>query len=490
MHTPLNVVGKTTATRTKWQDEHWQLKASWKSNFRELPEHVGPYSGQEYVDLETYPGGARELSAREMRINQWDVLGGRRQTWGNLEWGWRLTYLEQNKHYQDPNGKSYSAYSQWSHYLSQRGGGALDGTYKWGDRHLFEFTGNYTREELYADGNAVETRPDLKYYYVQALADAQLQDTITIPWMKSLWLTPSVRWNYSSGLGSANKANNYDLEWIRAVEQLNDSKTSWQIGLKKSLGEHYTLRSSYGTFARFPNLYELVGDGAFIVPMNPSVGNPAGPEIGTQWDVGVLWQGQLLKAQANGAITYFNRHSDNLLGLYRGSLVSWSYMNLGEGQARGIELESHLGWNRWDINLSATRNQTKILTRYAFNGGTYVPNSEYGKPFGNSPEWEGTLRVDYRFLANQASAFVEFRHVDRLYDNGYWQTPLNTLGLGGKYQLTREFRFTGGVKDVFDEAPKAKLVRDVVSSNSSTFEYNIRYPLEGRKYYGSLQWDF
>ena len=484
---------QNTDALLKWQDAHWQLKAAWKRNFRLLPDYIGSDGNREYADLETVPNGyTRNIAQRAMEFDQWDFQAGRRQTIGTLEWGARVTWLRQDKNYEDAYGRWATAFSQWSHYVSQRAGAAVDGTFKAGERHLLEFMANYSREELDVDGNAIALRPDLKHYYAQTLGDVQLQDTITLNRAQDLWFTGSVQWNYSGGIGEASGAR---LSWVNAMEDLKDSKVTWQAALKKRLGEPLTVRATYGTYYRFPNLYELIGDGAFIVPMAPSVGPPAGAEHGTQWDLGVSWQGRWLGARLDGSLTYFGRDSENLLGLHRGSLVSWSYMNLGAGKARGVELEGRVNWARVGINLSATHTQTEITNPITWTDSGATDNTGRGDPFSDIPEWEGTVRLDVRTAAGGASAFTELRYVGEMYqrnERGYWQTELTTVGVGGKLQIARGITLTAGIKDVFDEAAEARLYEKNFRDAGARPQYlfNLVYPLPGRTYYGSVQWDF
>lgn len=477
----------------KWQDEHWQLRAAWKRNFRLLPDYIGRDTNREYSDLETVPNGyTRNVALRGMEFTQWDFQVGRRQTLGSLDWGARVTWLSQDKHYEDPYGRWATAFSQWSEYQSKRAGAALDGTFKVGERHLFEFMANYSREELDVDGNAMDLRPDLKHYYEQTLGDVQLQDTITLNSAQDLWFTAGAQWNFSGGIGEAGESR---LQWVHAIEDLKDSKVTWQVALKKRFLDSLTVRSTYGTYYRFPNLYELIGDGAFIVPMSPSVGPPAGAEHGKQWDFGISGEATWLGARIDGSFTYFGRDSENLLGLHRGSLVSWSYMNLGAGRAWGLELEGRVDWPRVGINFSATRMQTRVTNPITWTNSGATENTSRGEPFSDIPDWEGTVRLDLRVPGDRLSTFTEVRYVGEMYQrhsSGFWQTELTTVGLGAKLQVLSGITLTAGVKDLFDESSEQRLYDKTFADVGvrRQFLHNILYPLPGRIYYASAQWDF
>ena len=75
----------------KWNDDHWCVEGGWKRNDCALP----------YLAL----GADKPESPRgaDFRVDQWNVVLARRQTWGDLEWGFRAEYLGQSKRYDDPS---------------------------------------------------------------------------------------------------------------------------------------------------------------------------------------------------------------------------------------------------------------------------------------------------------------------------------------------------------------------------------------------------
>jgi len=485
----LNNGYQNTDVLVKWQDENWQVKYAWKRNYRELP--YSYFSALSNTDDPAHWGSKQP--SKKLQTDQSDLLIGRRQTVGNLEWGWRMTYMDQDKNYKNPNGNN-ALFGKWSRYQSQRFGGALDGSFKAGDNHLLEFAANYSHEDLDVDGTGM-TSPSyawVKHHYTQTLADAQLQDTITLNKAKDFWFTPSVRWNYSGGLGQANTGGLY---WIKAIQEDADSKFTWQTALKKKMDDHYTVRATYGTYYRFPNLYELIGDGAFILPVAPTStvqAAPAGPENGTQWDVGVQWQGEMFKAKSDWSLTYFGRHSDNMLELYRMGLTYMSYVNGGEGRVNGVELEGKLNWDRWDLDLSATYMQSKDLQQYKKMYYLYT-NGNYGKSLENfAPKWEGMLRLTYRFPGERTSIFSEVRYVGEtnVDDDVNWTTAYTTVGLGAKHQFTKNTRLTVGVNNMFNKASYWKSLNQPTGADSYYAYENLQYPLAGRTYYATMQWDF
>jgi vitamin B12 transporter len=479
---------QNTDVLLKWQDANWQVKYNWKRNFRELPTLLA-WSSAVYVDIPS-----RRQAYGSIQTDQNNLLIGRRQTTGNLDWGWQFNYLDQDKNYWNPTTTSSATFAKWSHYQSKRFGGSLDGSFKAGDNNLLELMANYSREELHIDGSNLSYRTDMKNYYVQTLADLQLQDTITLNQARDFWMTPSVRWNYSDGMGKAPGSSN--LYWVKEVEKIGGSKVTWQNALKKQLNAHTTLLGTYGTYYRFPNLYEIVGDGATILPSSKY--GPPGAEHGTQWDFGVQWQGKMLDAKSELSLTYFGRHSENMMQLYRQGLTYWSYLNVGAGQVHGVELEDKLHWERWDLDLSATYMKTKYLnaTVPAATGFGWATNGELGQPFKDIPEWEGLVRLTYRFPGDRLTAFSELRYVDRTYFENYgtvakpdreWQSSLTTVGLGFKYKLAKDKKLTVGVNDLFNKSPGMFMYDEKGIDGSVS---NLFYPIQGRTYYATVQWDF
>lgn len=88
------------------------------------------------------------------------MLLGRRDTVGNLEWGWSINYLKQDKDYYIDDWQNLEkvleatsglntlkANTLWSKYDSRRLGAKIDGSYKAGNRHLIEFLVDASKEK-------------------------------------------------------------------------------------------------------------------------------------------------------------------------------------------------------------------------------------------------------------------------------------------------------------------------------------------------------
>lgn len=464
----LNNNYEKTDMLAKWQDDNWQVKAAYKKDSRSYPNNV------QYVSDDDPAWTKRN----NLTVEQKTLLVGRRQTVGNLDWGWQVDYLEQQKINSNPDvPASYQNVpgSLWSKFDSKRLGFTLDTALKMGGSHLLEFHGDYSHENLDVDAyyNTPTTMRFLPHYDIDTY-HLQLQDTITLNRAKNLWLTPVVR-----------------ADQVKMTNNTTD-QNSWQyssgVALKKQLNANWTLRSSWGTYNRFPNFYEIYGDGVFLRPA-PNTGSvraiPPSWEHGSQWDMGATWQGRLLKAKSDITVTYFNRKISDLVELYKSPLIYY-YAKAGDGVTHGVETEGNFHWDRWDLQLAATYTYTNLTKNY--------PNpTKINRPFNNIPEWEYNTRLTYRFPGDRLAVFAEYHYTDKLPINvtdtgtGTWQDELSTLDLGLKYNIRKDLKLITGVNDVFNKSPEVYM-RSYSSDGSVSVPSNIWYPLQGRTYYVTLQY--
>nr|NSL49354.1 TonB-dependent receptor [Dendrosporobacter quercicolus DSM 1736]SDM26454.1 TonB-dependent Receptor Plug Domain [Dendrosporobacter quercicolus] len=505
---------KNTDALIKWQDDHWIIKGSWKKIDRGMPQPnilTGDITDPSHVSVDL-PGF---FERKRQKLTTKDLLIGRRDTADNLEWGWQVNYLDQDKDYRNPDhaldGSAERAMGKWSTYDSRRFGGAVDGSYKAGKNHLLEFMTNWSFEKMDIDGSRMEKfdmsdeLPNaLRYrtYYEQTLFNLQLQDTITLNKAEDLWLTPSVRYNSSKVMGRAAGPNRSAIDpnhrWVKQEDTQTDSKTTWQVALKKKVNEQLTLRSTMGTYYRLLNLYEIAGDGAGIMP-RPNTGSDGKllggsmfpvPEEGRQWDISAIWDGKFLGADSsNIQLTYFGRKSENLLQLYRFGLDYWSYTNTAKGRVNGVEMQGNFSWNKLDLNLSATYMHTKAREK---NDSPTGDNIYYDQPHLYAPDWEGSVRLTYR-PDSRTSIFTELKYVDEMYCWNQWpkyvQSSLTTIGLGAKYKIDKDVQVIAGVNDLFDKGPEATFTSKS-SYDGSAQNKPVEYPLQGRTYYVTLQYKY
>lgn len=441
---------KNTDVLIKWQDEHWLAKTTWKKIKRHMPfPYNWNYGSLEFVDVPPYADNPLEIYYhRNQELTAKEYMLGRRDTVGNLEWGWNISYLDQDKDYYVDNwqwilanvGSAQNAWSpntMWSNYDMHRWNGQIDGSYKAGDRHLIEFLVNGSKEKMDIKGwkmdsndfHSIDTRKRWRNYYEQKLFNVQLQDTITLNTAKDFWLTPSVRYNRSNILGSSrwydSKDDPQNIKWLNQTDDQTDSKVTWQLALKKELNKSFTLRATGGTYFRLLNMYEIAGDGAGILPM-PNVGGSASvfprPEEGKQWDLSAIWEGKVLGAEsARLQLTYFGRDAEKILQLGSWNNFFFVYNNAGSGKVNGAEIQADVSWKKWDVNLQATYTQPTdiVYDNSALPGAGYWGNNGVFKGLMTyQPKWEGAGRITYRPDKNW-SLFTQLRYIDEMYTSIY-----------------------------------------------------------------------
>lgn len=519
---------KNTDAIIKWQDDHWLAKATWKNIRRHLPHPIDKnYAPLWTVDQDwavNMPYGKPNMYYfRNQELTAKELLLGRRDTVGNLEWGWSINYLKQDKDYYIDDWqnlekvleatselKPLKANTLWSKYDSRRLGAKIDGSYKAGNRHLIEFLVDASKEKMDIDGWKMfdfehaneDTRSRWRNYYEQEIINAQIQDTITLNKKGDFWLTPSIRYNRSKILGRSDRYDEKNdpqhIKWLGQTDEQTDDKVTWQLALKKQFNDHFTLRATGGTYYRLLNMYEIAGDGAGIMPM-PNVGGSASvfpmPEEGKQWDISAIWDGKWLGADtAKFQITYFGRDSKRLLQLSSWNSFFFVYNNAASGKVSGVELQADLSWQKWDVNLQATyTDPSNVLYDLSAIPGQQEWNKD-GKIEGvmtYQPKWEGTARFTYRPDKNW-SLFTQMRHVGKVTTDAIplttgalpWQSSLTTMDVGVKYKINKSLQVAVGCNDVLNKA------NDMYLRTTYSEMRNILYPIQGRTYYATLQYTY
>ena len=519
---------KNTDAIIKWQDDHWLAKATWKNIRRHLPHPIDKnYAPLWTVDQDwavNMPYGKPNMYYfRNQELTAKELLLGRRDTVGNLEWGWSINYLKQDKDYYIDDWQNLEkvleatsglntlkANTLWSKYDSRRLGAKIDGSYKAGNRHLIEFLVDASKEKMDIDGWKMfdfkhaneDTRSRWRNYYEQEIINAQIQDTITLNKKGDFWLTPSIRYNRSKILGRSDRYDEKNdpqhIKWLGQTDEQTDDKVTWQLALKKQFNDHFTLRATGGTYYRLLNMYEIAGDGAGILPM-PNVGGAASvfpmPEEGKQWDISAIWDGKWLGADtAKFQITYFGRDSKRLLQLSSWNSFFFVYNNAASGKVSGVELQADLSWQKWDVNLQATyTDPSNVLYDLSAIPGQQEWNKD-GKIEGvmtYQPKWEGTARFTYRPDKNW-SLFTQMRHVGKVTTDAIplttgalpWQSSLTTMDVGVKYKINKSLQVAVGCNDVLNKA------NDMYLRTTYSEMRNILYPIQGRTYYATLQYTY
>jgi outer membrane receptor protein involved in Fe transport len=442
----------------KWEDEHWRARASWVRRDRELA-LLAP--GLDKRGVSQRPGALLDT-------DRWDVSLARSQKTGPVGWSVELLYTGQTKNYDSRRGSAPSniggSYVMESEYDTSRFGVSLSAKRPVGERHILEFLGEYAAETLDVRGDALFAYLNGIGHYSRNDLGFNLQDTIALDRAGTFTATPSIRWH---GMD-------------------DDSHFTWQIALTKELSPSWMLKSVYGTYARAPNTYERYGDGAFILPSDGDLKW----ETGTQFDLGLIWNGNLPAlggAEANASLSGFWRNSENLIEFDMENPRYARYKNIAEAEVKGAELEAGLDWKKWNMSLSATWIKGENKT-----GDSGSVRSD-GMTLPNRPEWSGVARLTYKFggageagAKGTGSVFAEYQYVGENFADSSEKVLFDSRSLwnlGVKYRLNNSSELVFGVDDLFNDAEGWR-IRPNPGLNGPT--RMLYYPVEGRSYYLTL----
>jgi outer membrane receptor protein involved in Fe transport len=485
----------------KWQDQNWYTKFNWKRNDRFFPSETGPSNyllglgGVDYADT----------WFRNQLTDQYEIQIGRRQRWGNLDFGLEVNYLNQKKDFKLMNVFWYPqnfnlnyirrAGEVWNNYKQDRYGFVVDASYKLGQSHLLELRTDLFKEKLEIDANKRYSlqgggfgfgteepfRNDMEVFH------AQLSDTISLNESKDLKLTLIGRYDK---VKSSNILKQLYYKWRDYVQPY----WTWGAALEKNIGDSWTIRATGGSYVRHPNYYELFGDGVYVVPI---VGDadyvPPQPETGRQWDIGVDWRGQIFNAKTNFSVTYFGRSIDNYITpryLFLYGVIQ--YANGGITEARGLEFDLGLHSKKFDLEASATWQKTMILEK--IQNGFRAPE---GTPLPMMPEWETNVRATYHLFDDDLSIFAEYHYTGALIDiwynlnqtENFIRNPISTVNLGAHYKLPYNFSVSAGMNDVFNQGPKQRIKFQGNTPGDTEF-FGLKMPPSGRTWYVSLDYVF
>lgn len=495
----------------KWQDDNWTVKASWKELHEELPRSVsgflpgnGPSSKSGYTDY--YQKGYYDA---EQDIDQKEFQIGRRNTAGNLDWGWRLNYLDSEKNYRNTGsirgiaaGDLYKTVnplpgSLWADYRSQKWGGNLNGSMKLGSSHLLEFNADLSHETMDVNGSDWDNVPGYyEKFGLQLLRNYEikeyhlnLQDTVTLNQAGDFKLTPVLR---------ADKVE---------MESLNEADHKWQYSggaaLQKQFDPHWSAKTSWGTYNRHPNFYEIFGDGATIKPNDGAgqffdLSGRGTWESGTQFDFSINWQGSMLKADTDSILTWFQRRSQNQFALWIPNVPNApsTYYPMDNAKVHGIELTHAMKWNRLTFSLAGTWQQSEYSDS-TMNGtpGTRKSTISY------TPEWVWNTRLDYRF-DDRLSAYAGYNYTGKQFlgstdnhDTDNYLQSLATVDLGLKYAFAPGWKLSAGVNDIFNKGYDLRQYNryGIGGTNGlgySSFNTTPAYPVAGRMYYVTMECKF
>ena len=512
---------KMTDALIKWQNENWYSKFAWKETSRFFPNatnYGGSALGEFAVDSDMPYTAERYLNGytfyRYQKADQYDLLLGRRQTWGNLEWGAEANYTKQDKFYEmkdftwrpDLFNAMYGMYagSIWNDYNTKRFGVNLDGSYRLGERQMFEFRADYFNEKLGMDGNinCAGSNANCNFHegggythgngpmaYKRNAWHIQGSDTITLNDKKDLWLTFIARWDKA-----ADENEGYFANTAAHLDEDNRGVFTWGVALKKEIGNGLTFRGTGGSYVRHPNFYELFGDGVVVVPNLAAhvsgVGTMVGvrPEVGYQWDFGGDWRGGFLNTRANLSATYFSRLTARQIYPVITPIVGYiRYENIGAITAHGMEFDGGFNWNSLTVNGSATWQKSMLMGVMGYQAQLIT-----GNPLTLMPVWETHIRGEYGLRKN-LSLFAEHHFTGSMLEQFSYtlnsaeivRDPMNVTGAGLRLKTPWGFTLVSGVDDIFDRRLNQKF-----TVGGSGYQYGRwgMYPSPGRTWYVTLDY--
>lgn len=499
----------------KWQDDNWTVKGVWKKQQEGLARAITRKEAARDADY-SYLDNTMDIDYKELLI-------GRRDTFGNLDMGWHVAYMDSKKTFVNVGGYKLiedsingtlppNVYKKgendflpgelWGTWHSKKWNGNLNMAMKLGSNHLLELNADYTNETMNCNGN--------RWNLTQEQIDGQtgvnrtvrkmlskynnheyhftLQDTITLNDDGDFKLTPILR------------ADKVEMEGLGA---LGDDDSRWMysggLALQKQINDHWSFKTTWGTYNRHPNFYEIFGDGGFIAQNYVfTVADKGGIldnglwETGKQFDFSLNWQGQLAGADVDTILTYYQRKANNQLVLWtpRGGNGLSCYCPTGNVDTYGLELAHNMKWQRLNLSLAATWQRSKEVG----SGLGYQYNwSQAGSSF--VPEWVVSARLDYLFPGDKLNIFGEYRYTDQEVLRGGDSSgdgaidvrdSYSIVDLGVKYKFDKKWRLSAGVNDVFDKGKDVFITTGMYyGPRTSSF-----YPLPGRMYYTTLEYSF
>lgn len=498
----------------KWQDKNWTVKGTYYTLDRHLPDSlwggdVNNIEALALVDIDNL----YYYDSRRQKINNKEILIQHRKEIGNLEWGVTVNFLRSDKKYRSEvinlssTADLFVPLREWSRYKSDRYNIQLDGSYKLSKNQMLDFQTNYSREKLKITGSLMDevlsdtiignSLASMRDKYEQEIFNLQLQDTITLDNNSTWFLSPSIKYNSSTIKGTSSgdrfsAATEKRFSWLHQTDSQRNGKATWQIAVKKIFDENWTVRATAGTYYRLLNMYEIAGDGAGILPRPYADGGSIFPvpEQGKQFDLSVMWKGETLGAKSSATLTYFWRDTKDMLQLERYGKDYSCYFNDRKGKAHGIEAQWQSNWEKFAFDLRATYTNLKVQSKETATGTGYRdlwPTYQ--------PKWEGTMRLSYTPV-KEWTVFGELQYVGEYftssskgsatqdaYLSGRPVSALTRINLGVKWKPKKEWQITFGCNDIFNRAPNQKI-------NSPLGSYNIEYPLQGRTYYATVNYNF
>ncbi|MCB5185504.1 TonB-dependent receptor [Methylobacillus gramineus] len=449
----------------KWQNQKLVAKWAYLEMERYLPREIS--SNTSYTDhaqdLAWVQFGERQR--KQQRLNQNEFLLGWRDSFANMGAGVNFTYLDKDQRYQNVDAGDSNPGRRWMDYRTKRYGLSGDLTWELGQNasvgQLLELHVDRYRETLYSD---ISDNPETSDFIPQYRRDGtrvQAQNTITIAALGNLQVTPIVRMEKLDGpvIGRASSPQS-------GPSGKYDWKPTGSISLKKNLDTGWQVFSSYGNYIRYPSFYEIYGNGFDTVP-NAQAGTgetvPLKPETGRNGEFGFGWHGKITDSLGGDfRLTIFERTAKNAITLYSVPIAA-KYINSGETYNRGVEVEGKLSFGqRVDIQFASTWQQGWYRDGGLFYYGGASAQSRFPDAdkvrVRNMPAVATNVRLNLHFFDGSLMTYIEGKHTGRLYrDVQSWEESLTTFDVGTHYKITKGWKLSAGVSDIFNQGPKQKL---------------------------------
>jgi outer membrane receptor protein involved in Fe transport len=475
-----------TDLMAKWQDDNWHVKINYKDSIFFLPSPVEPDQG--YVDSPPRQGPTSGGNIKRQRTIQRVFNLGRTQKIGNLEWGVNVTHDTQSRHFRvlggpylfNPPGLRFGA--EWQSFKTSRWLFAVNASYKLGERNLLEFHADHSRETLRVDYSAGIYAPKgFIKKYMQKLWHFQLQDTVTLSKNNDFWLTVVVRLDRMDSDTTQGKKLDGSMDWF----------PTWGVALKKDFGDLLTLRASYGTYNRFPNFYEVFGDGAYLYPsvLEGNVNNEhVEREYGWQWDAGADLRTEAFGIKTNLTVNYFRRLTHNTIMLIKRRDLG-RYVNNQSVEFHGWELEARVSRGPLSLDVAGTVQDFKDAGK----------NKDRQFPFFvELPKKMLNARLSLTLFDGKAMFFVEDNYtgkVDYMSDlvqrNKMYFSSLNIVNAGVRLSPTDSFNVNFGVNDIKNQGPRQHITNKELNGQPGIRDgFNVPYPQQGRTWYTTVEVKF
>ncbi len=391
---------------------------------------------------------ANVYSSAYLDTYDWSFGVSKRYDFTEGNWGWFFEHREKVKEFFNPKNEVGWYGQLYNRYTTVKDSVGISYLKQLNHCNLLELFMDYSKETLNVTGDIVDVFGGRDKFAGESL-NLTLQDTIFLTDDYTFTLTPVLRYNRFNG----------------------KDKVSGSLAVSKNLGENLTLSATYGIYYRFPNFYELYGDGATLLP-NPSLKE----EKSNQWDLGLKWLGSINNVSIKTSLVYFVFDSDNLIEYIMTNPRFGCYKNIGKASVKGIEFSLDALYKSWMFTLS-----------YTYMGALNLsPGYRYKKALPNRPKHSAYVRIS-KNLRTDLKAFLELEYTGQNYadeaERIKYSDFLNT-NLGLKYEFKNGAVLSLTVNNLFNNQDFYLEPRGKGAKRTPW------YPVEGRAVFLSYSFSF